>query len=195
MRDKLRSDGVLAAVLILALAAQMPHAAAVFARLAPGAGWLGAAHAAAYALALEGAILIFVMRGRRWTSVGFAACSVAVNLAYYWPAFVAPAALLVSVALPVAIALYSHEMAAHAQDATEPEELPADEEAVIVERPQPRAELPAEPTGVRVELRCSYDGCAQAATPCPQCDTLRCAKHAGSHARYACRVAVPVGAR
>lgn len=76
----LKSEIATLAVLVAALAAQMPHAARLFASLASGDG---AIHSWLYAVALETAVLVFVVRGRRNVSYMFAAVSVAVNLSYY----------------------------------------------------------------------------------------------------------------
>ena len=102
-----------------ALYAQIPHAAYVFAcspyigRVCPvGADrdqlpWV-------YALAVEGAVLLFVVHGRRASSYGFACASFAVNLAYYAMSgvtlFSVPAlpAWLISLLIPCAIVGYSH---------------------------------------------------------------------------------------
>lgn len=111
----LKSPNAVLAVLALALLAQMPHAADVF-RLTVSAennAW-STAHSYSYAIALELAVLLFVVQNRQMESYGFAIVSVLVNLSYYglhninlfslsaFPAY------LISIALPVAIALYSH---------------------------------------------------------------------------------------
>lgn len=111
----LKSSNAVLCVLTLALLAQMPHAADVF-RLTVHGGeniW-STVHSYSYAVALEMAVLLFVVQGRQAESYGFAVVSVLVNLSYYslqgvqlfslsaFPAY------LVSIALPVAIALYSH---------------------------------------------------------------------------------------
>lgn len=134
----LRSELATLAVLIAALAAQMPHAARLFASLAPDDGSL---HSWLYAVALETAVLVFVVRGRAYVSYMFAAVSVSVNLSYYaiagvglwqWSAF---PAWLVSVSLPVAIMLYSHDMAAHADEpATTPQK--AQNSTAVLDVPQ-----------------------------------------------------------
>jgi hypothetical protein len=79
-------------------------------------GWLATIHGAAYALALELAVLLFVVQGHRRASYAFAGVSVLVNLAYYAErvqlnSVQGLSAWLISVALPVAIALYSHAVA------------------------------------------------------------------------------------
>lgn len=111
----LKSPNAVLAVLALALLAQMPHAADVF-RLTVSTdnnAW-STAHSYSYAIALELAVLLFVVQNRQKESYGFAIVSVLVNLSYYglhginlfglsaFPAY------LISIALPVAIALYSH---------------------------------------------------------------------------------------
>lgn len=115
IKQRLRSDGAVLLALTLALLAQIPHAASVFYRLAPG-GRLDIAQAIVYAVALEIAVLLFVMRGRRVVSGLFALGSIAVNLLYYFPEFGIAAAVLISAALPLAIALYSHEAAEDSSD-------------------------------------------------------------------------------
>lgn len=119
----LRSEAATLGLLLIALTAQAPHAATVFHRVAPnGAPILSWVHAAGYAVALEMTTLMFVVRGQRRLAWTFAAVSVAVNLLYYWTpgmtATHAMSALLISVALPLAIAMYSHDVArqAHAQE-------------------------------------------------------------------------------
>jgi len=108
----LKSEGAILIVLLLAFLAQMPHAYAVFVSVAHGEGNLLARIGGwTYAIALEVATLVFVMRGRVLFSAIFAAVSVAVNMCYYF----APdggifAKVLISLALPLAIALYSHEL-------------------------------------------------------------------------------------
>ena len=111
----LKSSNAVLCVLALALIAQMPHAADVFRLTVHGdANIWSFVHSYSYAVALELAVLLFVIQNRHIESYGFAAVSVLVNLSYYslhgvnlfglaaFPAY------LVSIALPVAIALYSH---------------------------------------------------------------------------------------
>lgn len=110
----LKSSNATLAVLTLALAAQIPHAADVFRLIVHGNGWLSTVHSYGYAVALELAVLLFVVQGRHLESYGFAVVSVCINLSYYYlhsVALFSPAALpawLISVALPIAIARYSH---------------------------------------------------------------------------------------
>ena len=185
MRAFLRSDGAVLLALALALGAQVPHAASVFARLATDGGRLGMLHAAVYALALELAVLLFVMRGKRRTSVAFAFVSVLVNLAYYFPGYEIAAAVLVSVALPGAIALYSHETAhadapAVAHDARKgaPD---APRVRAVARKAAPRALASAS-----TSARCEVAGCEDAPKACGSCGGMRCARHAGTHSRFRC---------
>ena len=119
----LHSQAAVLFLLALALLAQTPHTASVFHRLANptsdtiwqlSAGWM---HAAFYAVALEFATLLFVVRGNIRLSWTFAAVSVLANTAYYWrdnmPASYMASALLISLALPFCIAFYSHGVAAN----------------------------------------------------------------------------------
>jgi hypothetical protein len=129
----LKSSNATLVVLVLALFAQIPHAADVF-RLIPfilsgdeqdALAWyqyvLPFVHSYLFAVALELAVLLFVVRHKQYESYGFAAASVAMNLAYYHLHGVglfstsAIPAWLVSFSLPAAIALYSHAVA-DAQD-------------------------------------------------------------------------------
>jgi hypothetical protein len=111
-------------VLCSALVAQLPHAADVFRLIVMGDGPLAVAHSYTYAVALELAVLLFVVQRRNVESYIFAGVSILVNLSYYYlhgVALLSVAALpawLVSIALPAAIAQYSHLIAA----ATEPYE-------------------------------------------------------------------------
>lgn len=119
----LRSEAALLTLLAMALVSQTPHTAALFHRLSPPAdgvanilAWL---HAVAYAIALEFATLVFVVRGQRNLAWLFALVSIGVNLLYYavgeMTILYIVSALLVSVALPSSIAFYSHGIAHSAQ--------------------------------------------------------------------------------
>ena len=113
----LKSSNATLAVLVLALLAQTPHAADVFRLIVQSEGWASVAHSYSFAIALELAVLLFVVQNRHTESYGFAGVSIAMNLSYYYLhgvhliALAALPALLVSVALPVAIARYSHAVA------------------------------------------------------------------------------------
>ena len=120
----LRSPVATLAVLVIALVAQLPHAADVF-RLAVGGEGLGATlHSYSYAIALELAVLLFVVQRRNIESYVFAVASICINLAYYALHDVnlltidAAPAWLISVALPFAIALYSHLIVDAAHETT-----------------------------------------------------------------------------
>lgn len=110
-------------VLATALVAQLPHAADVFRLVVRGDGIWATAHSYSYAIALELAVLLFVVQRRNIESYLFAVVSVCVNLAYYalhGVALFSVAALpawLISVALPAAIARYSHLIVDAAQQA------------------------------------------------------------------------------
>ena len=101
-------------VLVAALASQVPHAADVFRLIVQGEGLPAILHGYAYAIALELAVLLFVVQKRDLESYIFAGVSVLVNLSYYSLHGIhlfsveALPAWLVSIALPAAIARYSH---------------------------------------------------------------------------------------
>lgn len=114
----LRSKEATLSVLVIALIAQIPHAAYVFTHIGKQQEtWFSFGHGGAYAIALELAVLLFVVRNRQVESYGFAAVSILINLSYYNMHGVSVFSLgsfpawLVSVALPVAIACYSHDIA------------------------------------------------------------------------------------
>jgi hypothetical protein len=104
-------------VLIAALLAQLPHAADVFRLVVHGDGIWQVLHSYSYAVALELAVLLFVVQRRNVESYLFAIVSVCVNLAYYALhgvnlfSVAALPAWLISIALPAAIARYSHLIA------------------------------------------------------------------------------------
>lgn len=127
----LRSPLATLIVLCSALLAQLPHAADVFRLIVAGNGWPAILHGFTYALALELAVLLFVVQHRNVESYIFAAVSILVNLSYYYlhgVALLSVAALpawLVSIALPAAIAQYSHLIvAATEQGETQPAAAP-----------------------------------------------------------------------
>lgn len=105
-------------VLCSALLAQLPHAADVFRLIVVGEGWWPTVHSYTYAIALELAVLLFVVQRRNIESYAFAGVSILVNLSYYHLhgvqllSVAALPAWLVSIALPAAIAQYSHLIAA-----------------------------------------------------------------------------------
>ena len=153
----LRSPVATLAVLVTALVAQLPHAADVF-RLAVAGEGLGATlHSYSYAVALELAVLLFVVQRRNIESYVFAVASICINLAYYalhevdlLSASSAPA-WLISVALPVAIARYSHLIVDAAHEAThEPVAAPAapTAEPVVHDEPVQRTRARVQPVQV-----------------------------------------------
>ncbi len=125
----LRTPTATLIVLCSALLAQLPHAADVFRLIVMGEGLWPVLHSYTYAIALELAVLLFVVQRRNVESYLFAGVSILVNLSYYHLHGVAlfdVAALpawLVSIALPAAIAQYSHLIAAATatQPATPPQ--------------------------------------------------------------------------
>lgn len=114
----LKSPTATLIVLCSALIAQLPHAADVFRLIVMGDGWLARIHSFTYAVALELAVLLFVVQRRNVESYIFAGVSILVNLSYYYLhgvhlfSVAALPAWLVSIALPAAIAQYSHLIAA-----------------------------------------------------------------------------------
>lgn len=108
----LKSKQVLVGVLVLALVAQMPHAQEVFHQMGRDHGLFGWVQSWFAAVALEVAVLVFVVRSNVRVSWAFAVFSVCINLMYYYEGltpYVAP--ILLAAGLPIAIALYSHEVA------------------------------------------------------------------------------------
>jgi len=113
--------------LLLALGAQLPHSAVVFHRVSTtllgehlGIGGVifdwGSAIIAA--VAIEVAVLVFVLRGKLKLSWTFALASAGMNMIYYWqadwdwrePTVLMVGATLWAFMLPAAIAFYSHEV-------------------------------------------------------------------------------------
>jgi hypothetical protein len=130
--ELLRSHNAVIVVLVVALLAQMPHAQYVFLHFGHDADTLGKVEAWFAAFALEVAVLIFVAQGNVRASWGFAVFSIAINLVYYhaqgqvW--YHPQPQWLLSAGLPIAIALYSHQVAepvhsapATVQDDAQPE--------------------------------------------------------------------------
>jgi hypothetical protein len=126
---KLKSQSAVVSVLVLALLAQMPHAQYVFYTNGHEKNWFGWLQSWGGAIAFEVAVLVFAIRGNTKVSWGFAAFSVAVNLIYYYDSTVAwyvpRASWLLSAGLPVAIALYSHEVADRHESPAQPVAQPA----------------------------------------------------------------------
>lgn len=153
----LRSPIATLAVLVTALVAQLPHAADVFRLAVAGTGLGATLHSYSYAIALELAVLLFVVQRRNIESYVFAVASICINLAYYalhevdlLSASSAPA-WLISVALPVAIARYSHLIVDAAHEAAhEPVAAPAapTAEPVVHDEPVQRTRARVQPVQV-----------------------------------------------
>ena len=118
----LRTPGAMLAALVLALIAQLEHTAQVFMLVVGASGWQAQLHAYAFALAVETAVLLFVLAGHKRISYAFALATFATNLSYYAMAGVdllsvqgAPAWLM-SLLLPAAIVGYSHTIAESHQE-------------------------------------------------------------------------------
>ncbi len=139
--ELLKSQNAVIIVLVVALLAQMPHAEAVFYAHGQAHDWLGRVASIFAAIALELAVLVFVVRGSIRASWGFAAFSVAINLVYYYRADASWADLaptiLLSAGLPIAIALYSHEVAepVHTVQSTKEDDAQAEYMVVQTELP------------------------------------------------------------
>ncbi len=113
----LRTPGAMLAALLLALVAQLEHTAQVFSMVVGASGIASSVHAYAFAVAVETAVLLFVLAGHRWISYGFALATAATNLSYYAMhginlfSIAALPAWLMSLLLPAAIVGYSHTIA------------------------------------------------------------------------------------
>lgn len=117
-----KSSNAVVVVLVLALLAQMPHAQFVLynsSREQNNWTWW---QAVIGAIALEIAVLVFTVRGNVRVSWGFAAFSISINLIYYLTdsaKWYEPKFILLSAGLPIAIALYSHEVVERTEHANE----------------------------------------------------------------------------
>lgn len=123
-------------VLAGALFVQAPHTAEVFHRLSTSEWWslFSWIHSAGFAIVLELAVLLFVVRGRTNLAWTFAAISVLMNVFYYyapewwtnpvseWSSIVK--CVVISIALPLAIAFYSHEVAGKEHTTEQPQRQP-----------------------------------------------------------------------
>jgi hypothetical protein len=150
----LRSPGAMMLALILALFAQGEHTAQVFAYFAHstiGNGWL---LAYAFACAVEVAVLLFVLRGHKYISYGFAGATFCTNLVYYaigGVALLSPAALpvlLLSALLPACIVGYSHTIA----------EAPHGTDGAVDSAPHPSTTTPVESPVARSEGMTGHPG-------------------------------------
>lgn len=171
----LRTPMATLVVLVAALLAQLPHAADVFRLVVHGDGWMQVAHSYSYAIALELAVLLFVVQRRNVESYLFAFVSICVNLAYYslhgvnlfsWAAL---PAWLISIALPAAIARYSHLIvdAGIAQDDTDetPQEDAQDVDTVADAAPQIDATTTAQTAPTQARKRKATKRKPQKLTP------------------------------
>ena len=115
--DALRTPSAMLVALLLALVAQLEHTAQVFMQTVNATGDGAQVHAYAFAIAVETAVLLFVLHGHKRISYGFAIATFATNLSYYAMHGVdltsiagAPAWLMAGL-LPAAIVGYSHTIA------------------------------------------------------------------------------------
>jgi DNA-binding CsgD family transcriptional regulator len=115
--NALRTPSAMLAALVLALIAQLEHTAQVFMQVVSATGDGAQVHAYAFAIAVETAVLLFVLHGHKRISYGFAIATFATNLSYYAMHGVdltsiagAPAWLMAGL-LPAAIVGYSHTIA------------------------------------------------------------------------------------
>lgn len=115
--DALRTPSAMLVALLLALVAQLEHTAQVFMQVVHASGDGAQVHAYAFAIAVETAVLLFVLHGHKRISYGFAIATFATNLSYYAMHGVdltsiagAPAWLMAGL-LPAAIVGYSHTIA------------------------------------------------------------------------------------
>lgn len=191
-------DAVLS-FLTLALVAQIPQVAALVLHIVGQGDWLSYLHAYTFAIALDGAILIFVTRQRTGLAWVFAIGSMLMNTTHYMPPVLArhaslldpPAivdivgAALLSIALPFALAQYSH-LASH--DGSSGSEVPVPEASEGNPTPDGAPTQPTDaPTGASDKLACAYEGCKGEAFACEhECGTWVCATHKGNHNQWRC---------
>jgi len=127
----LRTPGAMLAALLLALLAQLEHTAQVFSMVVDATGIQAQLHAYAFAVAVETAVLLFVLAGHKWISYGFALATAATNLSYYAMnginlfSVAALPAWLMSLLLPAAIVGYSHTIAEQDEKTQDEPQAPA----------------------------------------------------------------------
>lgn len=138
--ERLGGKNAVIGVLVLALLAQMPHAQYVFFSNSHNATWFSWFQSWGAAIALEVAVLLFVIRSNTRVSWGFAVFSILINLMYYYDIpYIAP--FFLAAGLPVAIALYSHEVASHKeQPNTNESEQRAQQMAIELQKVQTKLE-------------------------------------------------------
>ena len=144
--DALRTPVAMLLALVLALVAQLEHTAQVFMQVVDAHGIYAQMHAYAFAVAVETAVLLFVLAGHRRISYGFAIATALTNLSYYAMQGVdllsvqgAPAWLM-SLLLPAAIVGYSHTIADAPQQEKPPK--PATTNIQPVEHAKARGDVP-----------------------------------------------------
>lgn len=152
----LKSSNAVIAVLVLGLLAQIPHAQHVFYTSSQGANFWTWLEAVMGAIALDGAVLVFAVRGNVKVSWGFAAFSVFINLIYYqkpdmiW--YIPDKSWLLSAGIPIAIALYSHEVVEEPKECTdEPKQQPTKRTIRTVRTIEAREQIDEQPVEHRVE--------------------------------------------
>jgi hypothetical protein len=192
--------------LSLALIAQVPQVAELVLHIVGKQDWLSYLHAYMFAIALDGAILIFVTRQRTGLAWVFAIGSMLMNMGHYvppvllrHPAPLAPqalvdiaAAILLSIALPFALAQYSHVAAddTHGSE-VETTSRPTSAPQLPTSDPSPDAHDPllseSDASDTPPRPRCAYEGCPNEASVCEHgCGVWVCATHKGNHNQWRC---------
>lgn len=116
----IKSESGIACFTVLALLVMIAHSAWVFEAISHFKDYSIASkiQAVAFAVSVDLAILVFVLRGRTWLSIGFSIFQVMMNFLYYYErlnsGFDWFAAIFISFSLPIAIGAYSHEIASGA---------------------------------------------------------------------------------
>jgi hypothetical protein len=95
---------------ILLLIVMVSHTSYIFYNHAVTKDLLSIIMSIIYAIAVEIAILIFVLKGRTKLSLTFGFFQVIINLFYYYESLNEYAPLLLSIEIPLALAAYSHEI-------------------------------------------------------------------------------------
>lgn len=181
--------------MLLALVAQIPQVAELVLHIVGKSDWLAYIHAYAFAIAFDGAILIFVTRKKTGLAWAFAMGSMAMNATHYVPPVLGRhpnlatpqavvdivGAVLLSVAIPFALAQYSHVAA---EDEASPKE-----HAVPVPIPEASPKADNQPGSLpdKSTATCYTEGCANSAEACEHgCGTSFCVTHKGAHLRWHC---------
>lgn len=193
-------------MLSLALLAQIPQVADLVLHIVGRDDWMAYLHAYTVATAFDGAILIFVTRRRAGLAWVFAVGSMLMNTGHYVPPVLArhpdllapqavvdiAAAVLLSLALPFALAQYSH-VAADRGPINETQAPPRPAPAPGLPEPDPSdsRDAPALPAPETQDAppvpACAYEGCPHEASPCEHgCGTWVCLTHKGNHNQWRC---------